>query len=101
VTAITARALINAVEIDSSDFVDPDLKMLPKGNGKPHRRKKVSQATGVKTATIVESSKQTVQTQPTPEQVRQRAYEIYASRNGGPGDEIQDWLQAERELRSE
>jgi len=61
----------------------------------------VSQATGVKTASTVESSNQASQTQPTPEQIRQRAYEIYVSRNGTPGDEVQDWLQAERELSSE
>jgi hypothetical protein len=60
----------------------------------------VSQATGVKTASTMESLKQTTQTQPTHEQIRQRAYEIYVSRGGGPGDERQDWLQAERELRS-
>ena len=60
----------------------------------------MSQATGVKTATATESPKQTLQTQPVPEQIRQRAYEIYASRNGAPGDELQDWLQAERELSS-
>lgn len=60
----------------------------------------MSQATGVKTATATVSSKQTSQTQPAPEQIRQRAYEIYVSRNGVPGDEVQDWLQAERELSS-
>lgn len=75
--------------------------MLPKENRNPNRRKKVSQATGVKTATTMESPEPTLQPQPTPEQIRQRAYEIYSSRNGAPGDEVQDWLQAERELRSE
>ena len=58
----------------------------------------MSPATGVKTAAVVESSKQALRTQPTPEQIRQRAYEIYVSRDGAPGDEVQDWLQAEREL---
>ena len=61
----------------------------------------MSQATGVKSASTVESSNQASQTQQTPEQIRQRAYEIYVSRNGTPGDEVQDWLQAERELSSE
>ncbi len=60
----------------------------------------MSQATGVKTATTSEPPKQALQTQPMPEQIRHRAYEIYSSRNGAPGDEVQDWLQAERELRS-
>jgi hypothetical protein len=32
------------------------------------------------------------------EKIASRAYEIYQSRNGGSGDPLQDWLQAEREL---
>lgn len=35
----------------------------------------------------------------TDEQIRERAYFIYLERNGGPGDPIADWHQAERELR--
>ncbi len=61
----------------------------------------MSQATGTKTAFAVESPRQASQTQPTPEQIRMRAYEIYLSRNGAPGDEVQDWLRAETELRAD
>jgi Protein of unknown function (DUF2934) len=32
------------------------------------------------------------------EEIRLRAYEIYLERGGLPGDEPDDWLQAEREL---
>jgi hypothetical protein len=32
------------------------------------------------------------------EQIRQRAYELYLARNGGPGSAIEDWLQAEAEI---
>jgi hypothetical protein len=32
------------------------------------------------------------------EQIRNRAYEIYLQRGGQPGSEMEDWLQAEREL---
>jgi len=60
----------------------------------------VSQGTGVKTASSVEPPKQSLQTRPMNEQIRQRAYEIYVSRIGAPGDEVQDWLLAERELSS-
>ena len=35
---------------------------------------------------------------PTHEEIRQRAYEIYLERGGRPGDELDDWLRAEREL---
>ena len=32
------------------------------------------------------------------EEIRGRAYEIYLERDGQPGGETDDWLQAEREL---
>ena len=32
------------------------------------------------------------------EDIRRRAYEIYLERGGQPGRELDDWLQAEREL---
>jgi hypothetical protein len=37
----------------------------------------------------------------TEDDVRLRAYEIYLKRGDNPGDEVADWLQAERELRAE
>jgi Protein of unknown function (DUF2934) len=57
----------------------------------------MSQATALQSAFTMDSSKQTPEAQPTPEQIRRRAYEIYLSR--ASGDEVQDWLQAEGELR--
>jgi hypothetical protein len=33
------------------------------------------------------------------EEIRRRAYEIYLERGGLPGDELEDWLRAERELQ--
>jgi len=33
------------------------------------------------------------------EEIRRRAYEIYLERDGLPGDELDDWLRAERELQ--
>ena len=38
--------------------------------------------------------------QPTPEQIRRRAHEIYLTRGGAVGCELDDWLQAERELQA-
>lgn len=32
------------------------------------------------------------------EEIRIRAYEIYMERGGQPGNDLEDWLQAEREL---
>lgn len=36
--------------------------------------------------------------QPTFEQIRDRAYEIYLDRGDAPGSDLDDWLRAEREL---
>ncbi len=36
---------------------------------------------------------------PSYEEIRLRAYEIYLERGSLPGDELDDWLQAERELK--
>jgi Protein of unknown function (DUF2934) len=60
----------------------------------------MSQATGVKAAPAAQQTKQVMRGEPTTEQIRNRAYEIYASRGDAPGDELQDWLLAERELAS-
>ena len=35
-----------------------------------------------------------------PDDIRRRAYEIYMERGNMPGRELEDWLQAESELRS-
>jgi hypothetical protein len=35
------------------------------------------------------------------EEIRRRAYEIYRERGEQPGRELDDWLQAERELKRE
>lgn len=35
---------------------------------------------------------------PTPGEIRRRAYEIYVERGGPDGFDLDDWLQAEREL---
>ena len=37
-------------------------------------------------------------TTPTHEEIALRAYEIYLERSGAPGDALEDWTRAEREL---
>jgi hypothetical protein len=32
------------------------------------------------------------------QQIRERAYELYLARQGGPGSAFEDWLQAEAEI---
>jgi len=34
------------------------------------------------------------------EEIRRRAYELYLERQGTPGDQVQDWFTAEREVRA-
>jgi hypothetical protein len=38
---------------------------------------------------------------PTIDEIAQRAYEIFLARGGGPGHDLDDWLQAESELLRE
>jgi hypothetical protein len=38
---------------------------------------------------------------PTTEEIALRAYEIFVARGGGPGHDLDDWLQAESELLRE
>jgi hypothetical protein len=35
---------------------------------------------------------------PSAEQIQMRAYEIFLERDGAPGNALEDWIQAEREL---
>jgi hypothetical protein len=60
----------------------------------------MSQAIGMKAAALAKETKQVMRGEPTTEQIRNRAYEIYVSRGNAPGDDLQDWLLAERELLS-
>jgi len=39
--------------------------------------------------------------QPSQEEIALRAYLIYLQRGGAPGNEFEDWMQAERELLGE
>ena len=60
----------------------------------------MSQATGMKDAPPAVEKQEVMRGGPTTEQIRNRAYDIYVSRGDAPGDELQDWLLAERELLS-
>jgi hypothetical protein len=45
----------------------------------------------------VKKSRKT-KTQPTREEIALRAYHIYLERGGAPGNPLEDWIRAEREL---
>jgi len=61
----------------------------PKGSTGPH-------ATPTQAAGTVEAS---VRNAARDEEIRSRAYEIYLERGEQPGRDLDDWLQAERELK--
>jgi len=42
--------------------------------------------------------KAAAKTAPTAEQIQLRAYQIFLERRDAPGNEVEDWLRAEREL---
>jgi hypothetical protein len=48
----------------------------------------------------VDESEQSLQST-SKEEIRIRAYEIYLQRGAQPGSEVEDWLQAERELTTQ
>lgn len=58
-----------------------------------------SKEAGVAMARQPRSFAHTKRSAPTNEQIAARAYEIYLTRDGGPGCDVEDWLQAEKELR--
>ncbi len=43
----------------------------------------------------------TTKAPPTKEEISLRAYHIYLERSGAPGNELDDWIRAERELLEE
>jgi hypothetical protein len=47
------------------------------------------------------NEKQRLARQPTQDEIRGRAYEIYLERGGEPGREAEDWVQAEHDLKSQ
>jgi hypothetical protein len=50
-------------------------------------------------STQEETGKRSVGNSARDEEIRRRAYEIYLERGGQPGRDLDDWLQAERELK--
>jgi hypothetical protein len=60
-------------------------------------RKRISEIQA--TSTQVETGQVSVVNSTRREEIRRRAYEIYRERGEQPGRELDDWLQAERELK--
>jgi Protein of unknown function (DUF2934) len=65
-------------------------------NGTRRTRK----AAPIQPPTVLEPRRDAVPVNNLEEQIRLRAYELYLERGGTPGHESEDWLIAEREVRS-
>jgi Protein of unknown function (DUF2934) len=61
------------------------------------RTRRATPAATPRTRTRKTSPKPSV-VSPDDDQIRLRAYELYLQRNGYPGDPMEDWLRAKREL---
>jgi hypothetical protein len=70
------------------------------GNGTTNRRKNAVATMQPYALQVVPDDRKSAKTNNLDEEIRRRAYEIYLERGGTAGDEHQDWLLAEREIRA-
>lgn len=64
------------------------------------RKSKAGASTTATNVASIEDARKNIHDARLEDEIRRRAYEIYLERNGSPGDECQDWLSAEREVRA-
>ena len=50
------------------------------------------------TSSPAEKKSAKAEVKPSHDEIAERAFQIYLERNGAPGDPMQDWIRAEREL---
>ncbi|MBN1512578.1 MAG: DUF2934 domain-containing protein [Phycisphaerae bacterium] len=87
---------------DSFTSKKPDRPESTGSTGSSETRPGSASASGSPTVTADQPTKtRKARREPTMEDIQARAYKIFLSRNGAPGDPESDWLQAERELREE
>ncbi len=88
---------------DSYPSKKPDRPESTGSTGSSETRPSSASGSGSTTVTADQQSKakKPARREPTTEDIQARAYKIFLSRNGAPGDPESDWLQAERELREE
>ena len=107
-----AATAVSAI-VGSAVFVTATTKLGPDGKGMRRREAKqerksfpATQNVQPKQPAVIEQPSPLPTTQNEPKRptiseddVRFRAYELYLQRGATPGNELTDWLQAERELR--
>ena len=68
------------------------------GNGTTSRTKKTSTSTEPTGIRVIPETRKNLKPFNLEDEIRLRAYEIYLERKGTPGNEREDWLNAEREV---
>lgn len=63
-------------------------------------RKGTGMAKTIESATPAAAKPRAASNQPTQAEIALRAYQLYLERGGAPGNEMEDWIQAERQLLS-
>ncbi len=72
--------------------------MAPRSTGNGTRRSR--KAASVQPPTVLEPRRNAIPADNVEDEIRRRAYEIYLQRGGTPGNENEDWLVAEQEVRA-
>jgi hypothetical protein len=70
-------------------YKETKMSSKPKASGSTEA-KQLSTAVGEEERSVVNSARE--------QEIKRRAYEIYLGRGEEPGRDLEDWLQAEREL---
>jgi hypothetical protein len=70
-------------------YKETKMSSKPKASGSTEA-KQLSTAVGEEERSVVNSARE--------QEIKRRAYEIYLERGEEPGRDLEDWLQAEREL---
>jgi hypothetical protein len=67
---------------------------------KPKRARRGAPAESSAPASVASTADDSASAEPTNDDIRRRAYERYLERGGNHGRHFDDWLEAEKELRS-
>jgi hypothetical protein len=74
----------------------PRKKKIEIGSSRQKEEKNMTKPT--KEASPAVSDSKAAEARPGREEIEVRAFQIYVERGGTPGQDVEDWLQAEREL---
>jgi hypothetical protein len=95
----TARIVLSVLEPQSATLFDNENRFITPATKKLEQRKKhMSQAQKSTKQLAPAKTETSFPKNITPEQIALRAYQIYEERGDNPGSDVDDWLEAERQL---